>query len=123
MVFCDVSGCIEKVSAGEVRRVRHQPGTYVKGRWQEGAETEIAIKASVQPVTGKELQMLPQTFMSRATIKVYSVDELFQGSREAGQSPDSIIWRDKRYEVNVVEDWSEQGGYYKAFALLEIPNQ
>ena len=123
MVLCDVSHCIEKVQAGKVTRVRHQPGTYVKGRWQEGAESETVITASVQPVTGRELQMLPQTFMSRETVKVYSKDELFQGSRESGRSPDSIVWQGKRYEVNIVEDWSAHGSYYKAFAVLEIPNQ
>lgn len=121
--ICDMSACIAKLSAGTVQRVRHEAGTYNKGRWSEGAETITTITASVQPVTGKELELLPETFRARGTVKIYSTTELFQGSRELGQSPDSIIWNGKRYEVDTVEDWSALGGYWKAFAVLEIPHQ
>lgn len=63
--------------------------------------------------------MLPENYRQRATVKVYSPAYTKTGARIRQQEPDSVVWQNRVYEVQSVQDWSERGGYYKIIAVLQ----
>jgi hypothetical protein len=100
---------------------RKGTGTYVNGRYvPSGTETVLTINdAVVQPLSPKELQLLPEGFRTKAAIKVYSRELLRTADAEAGHEADRIDYQAEVYEVHAVEDWDAHGGYRKAVAIQE----
>jgi len=98
-------------------------GQYVKGKWHEGDETELSIKASVQPATIKEMEALPEGRRTGSVIKIYS-DTLLQSAMQGEDeqeptSPDTLTWAGAEWEVVACSPPYQDGKlkYYKAFAV------
>lgn len=73
-------------------------GQRVNGRWVE-TETASNVTGSVQPVSGKDTQFLPEGRRDSGVVKVYCNEKLnvsLQGSETPG---DVVIWRGKKWEV------------------------
>jgi hypothetical protein len=99
---------------GGVTIRRGSAGTSVKGRFTPGATTDTpGVVASVQPITGKELERLPEGIRSKRPAKLYTETEIKQADVGASTPPDQILWDSETWEVhNVgVHTW---GSYYKA---------
>ncbi len=62
---------------------RPQGGTYVEGDWTPGTPTSFPIDASIQPLGGKDVQLLPQGFTVDGTRKLYTETFLQVGSNAA----------------------------------------
>lgn len=120
---CDFFKCISNASLEPVIRLSYPSSTYVKGRWQQQTPSESEITASVQPLSGKDTQLLPEGYRLSSTVKIYSSDFLFPGDKENQRAADRIRWKNNVYEIKLVEDWYSYGGYYKAIALLIEGNQ
>ena len=83
-----------------------QGGGYVDGLWVDSGETPIAITASVQPATGKDMQNLPEGRRNGAVFAVYTSTEI--KTAEQGPSPtkaDQLVIGGVRYEALHVEPW------------------
>lgn len=94
---------------------RLNPGSYINGFWQEGSETIMTIQASIQPIRGEELQMLPEGRRSSHSVRVYTDTALETVDNE---NPDRIVIDDAEYEILSVESW--QSGvinHYKCIAV------
>jgi hypothetical protein len=87
----------------QCRRV--EPGSYIDGEYHEGQCTTIEIMASVQPVVGDELVMLPEGRRDRQTYKLYTKTELYGVSLQQSRNPDTVIIADEEYEVFEVQSW------------------
>ncbi len=100
---------------------RKVPGAYNSdGRFIRGSEETFTIRATVQPVTGRELQLLFPNSNARETVKVYSKTELRGGDNAANPTagePDRFDYRGRTYEVQTVTDWEVLGDYFKCIAL------
>lgn len=98
------------------------PGAYVRGEWVEGAPVATTLYASIQPAIGQELLVLPEGLRTRATVKVYTDQEL--NTSENGQSPDRIEWQGHVYEIAMKAPY--QSGvinHFKYFATkIQAPN-
>ena len=82
---------------------RAAAGTYVLGRFVPGAAQVIdGQRGNIQPLTGKELQQLPEGDRQREAKKIYTAFALQNGDVVRAGGVD--------YEVQAVEDWT-------AFAL------
>lgn len=82
---------------------RTAPGSYVSGNWVEGAASAIPITATIQPVSDKDLQMLPSGSRASDMVKIYTETELKTvGDQGANQSPDRITWQGSVYEITAV---------------------
>lgn len=64
------------------------------------------IKASFQPITGAELERLPEGFGDKTLFSVWSVSEL--------KLRDRITVNGIKYEVQHLDNWLGNGKYYKA---------
>lgn len=79
--------------------LRQGVGGWVNGRWVDGVEVELPIEANVQPLKGHELQNLPESERSKASIKVYCVETL-NTVEEVGQTKaDIVVWEGKRWQA------------------------
>jgi YbbR domain-containing protein len=97
-------------------------GAYdANGNWVPSVAdpTEIAITASVQPLTARERQLLPENIRSKDTRKVYTQTELQSGSSSTGQSADEIEIDSEDYVVNSVETWPAEPPFYVAVVALK----
>lgn len=95
---------------------RRAPGSYTNGEWSKGTATRSVIRAFVQPASGRELQLLPEDLRTQETIRVWTKIKL-----NITNDPDVVIYKNVRYEVQRVEDWSPS--HYKSYAVREAVNQ
>lgn len=100
-----------------VTRRRFAPGTRVTGKWVEGAATDTAIQASIQPARGDDLLPLPEGRRTHMVRKVYSATEISAG--RDGVSPDRIIDGADEYEVIMAAPYPGMLGLGHYKALVE----
>lgn len=102
-----VTGAIGSFSTGTYTRTRYAPGTVTNGVGARGAPALASIVASVQPITGKDLQSLPEGRRADEAKAVFTTSELRVADRVA-------IGGDV-LEVDKVEQWDAFGAtYYRA---------
>ena len=90
---------------------RRQAGSYVDHRYTEDAAVESNLKGSVQPLTPKELQSLPEGEQVIAGIKVFTADP------NGAKNTDILVDGTEEYRVISVLPWNYHG-YYKITAGL-----
>lgn len=84
----------------EVQNTKTSTGSaYVKGVWTLGSETETDIIIDVQPMTDREIDSLEIGRRDIGKIKAYSNIELKVSTEGTENSGDTIIWRNKEYEI------------------------
>lgn len=101
---------------------RYEAGEYVKGRWVAGGTyTETSIIASIQPVTGKERELLPEGERTKEVIRIYTKYGLRQAIEQQNVKGDQISYKGRVYEVRMVEtwdfDWNDMA-HFKAIAVM-----
>jgi hypothetical protein len=83
-----------------------RPGavTFVGGLRQVAAGSTFSIYASVQPLTGRQLQMLPEAFRTAARYKLYTESQL-QVAAE-GRLADRVSVDGESFEVHELGVWT-----------------
>ena len=81
---------------------RYRQGSYLHGRWVDGAETTFTITANIQPHTVKNLSdTTAEGNKSKKAIKVFTTTTLRMTQEgTALQSGDKILWHSEWYEVS-----------------------
>jgi hypothetical protein len=90
---------------------RQTSGSYVDGEWVDGTTTEIILQVNIQPLKPYEIMMLPESDRTRNWVKFYSADyarTLKEGI--SGWSADEFIWKNDRYKIMKVDDWTNGMG-------------
>lgn len=72
-----------------------------------GAEVTSIIKASVQPLRGKELEVLEEGDRHDDWRKLYTRTSLHSADQHAGTSGDLIEYKGVRYRVRLVEPYED----------------
>jgi hypothetical protein len=104
------------VSSYQVTRIASN-GSWVQGRWVEGSSsTVLNITASVQRLTAKETQMLPEAYRTRSTYKVYSIEEL-KVITLPSRGADAITIEGSVYDIVAVEKWTQIYPHYRSIAV------
>lgn len=75
------------------------------GEHQRGASSTFPIVASIQPITGRELQALPEGQRNVGNLKCYTETRLLTG--EDQKVPDRLEYKGTQYEVQAVEDFKD----------------
>lgn len=89
---------------------RPQAGSYVDGKWVTPGFDSIAITASIQPATGKDLQNLEQGRRNGAVYAVYTSTEIKVSEQatvadDPGTEADELVISGVRHEAVHVEPW------------------
>jgi hypothetical protein len=99
MIFAIPISIIRQNAAGA-----YDPNT---GKYQTPTTTTIPIRASVQPLGDREVQMMPQGEWEKEYIKIYS-DQQLVSSEEAGLEPADVVqYNGKSYKVLKSRDYSK----------------
>ncbi len=78
-------------------------GAYVVGVWTPTAGSTFPIDASIQPLNGKELRLLPEGFTVDGTKKLYT-ETLLKAGANAAQS-DTVAIGSETWRVIQVSDY------------------
>jgi hypothetical protein len=89
-------------SDGTYRVTRSAMGTRVAGRYIGGATTTIDIVASIKPITGRDLQDVPEGRRADETIKIFTAVPIFTVG--PGGQPDVIGYQPPGHAA--VEPWT-----------------
>lgn len=94
-------------------------GEYVKGEWVEIAQQTLQIVASIQPLSGREIERLPEGDRIRESKKGYFVEAVRPSSEITGAAADLVLIEGKQFQVYNVEPWPH---YWKAL-LVATPRK
>lgn len=100
---------------------RRNAGSYVGGHWQPAGTTEFEIIASIQPLRGKEMELLPEGERSKERVRIYTKSGLQQTIEKLAIKGDLVSYKGREYEVKSIEEWefSRDGlAHFKAIAVL-----
>jgi len=97
---------------------RHLPTPMVNGRKQGRPIChEFRILAAVMPMKQKDLQRLPEGQRTEGGVDVFSKEPLQTARVNECRVADRICYRGVNYQVELVDDWFEQGGFYQALCV------
>lgn len=88
-----------------VTGIRTTAGTNVKGRVTSGTDTPLNIMASIQPLTGKDLETLPEGLRESGTLRLYTDFELRTADQKTKTPADVVTLYGKRHIVIQVLPW------------------
>ena len=120
-----LSGVISAFKTGTYTVTRTGGGTYSSGVYTAGSTSTFDITASVQPVSGRDLQVLPEGQHGNEVRVIYTTTEL--RTRNPTNAGDKISIGSEDWEVFRFERWEAfglnlSGDHYRAFASrLETP--
>lgn len=107
-------GTIERLCSGSYVVLRTAAGAYDEnGRYTAGSTSTFSINASIQPVSGRDLQRLPEGLRTLDLKSVWSRTQLFTAEAPAGMQADVITVGPHSYQVQTVLDWFSNAGYFK----------
>ena len=91
------------------------------GKYSGGDIMEFTEKASVQPLSGKQAQLLPEGRRAEDSIIIFTVPELFTAKTSENKKADIVIYNSRRYEVWNVKIWMLPGfSHHEVIALEEL---
>ncbi len=89
--------------------VERHTGDFVLGEWVRSLESTFDIELSIQPISGREQQRLPEGYRTRRVVKAYGqpapVEKLRTTSLASEAPNDIVIYKGDRFDVISVEDW------------------
>ena len=94
------------ITTSEVTWTSQGEGAYVDGFYSAGHASTTTIKASIQPLSGKERENLAEGVRDRAQAKCFTTAALKPG--------DEIADAACAYVVVDIDDWQALAGYTKA---------
>lgn len=109
----DLSDAIALLGSGCYVVTRKGVTSMLDGRRVAPPTTTFTISGSVQPLTGRELQRLPEGLRARESMALFTVTELFQARPEAGQEADRLAIDGGVFEVSKAERWQALGNYFR----------
>ena len=102
-----------------VSRVNGAGNYDANGRWIESAKSTFNIKASVQPLTPREMEMLPEARREKEAFRIYSDTKLNPASDKDGKNADIVAINGKNFEVLSCGSWQNNIiSHYKTIAVL-----
>lgn len=104
---------------GDYTVTRVVAGSYVSGLYVPGGTSTLSIEASIQPATGRDLQVLPEGQHGQETKVVYTTTEL--RTRRTTHDPDKITIDGETWECVTDERWEAFGGtHYRVYATRQV---
>lgn len=115
----DFRGLVAAFAVAGLKVRRTYTGEFRDGFYTPGSTVDKPITASVQRISGKDLERLPSGERTQEALTVYSVEPLYITAAPDGAISDKLLYRGKTYKLLSVNDWSDNGRYYAATAVQE----
>ena len=100
-------------------------GSYVDGIWVEPVRTNMTVIASVQPMTPKEVLLLPEGDRQKETLKLYSTYQFKTQKDGSMQTSDYVVIDGRTYMVIACTDFAVHSSlnirYYRADCVSVNP--
>lgn len=88
-----------------------------------GEDTEFTIMASLQPVTGSDIKLLPENRREEELTKIYTDTELFGAIKGSDGNCDIVIINGDEYEVVKTLPWQNNViSHHKVFLSKRTTN-
>lgn len=88
-----------------------------------GADTTLEIQASLQPVTGSDMKLLPENRREEEISKMYTDTQLIGIIKGSGVNPDLVVIDGDDHEVIRVLPWRNSViNHYKVFVAKRVTN-
>lgn len=98
--------------------IRKGEGAYVDGRWVPSNEIEsFNIRASKQPMTPEDIQILPENLRTKKSYRIYTITELRPVNTTEETDADTITIESETYTVHSVEKWTKLHPHYKCIVV------
>jgi hypothetical protein len=111
----------------EQQFLRRADGRWHNGRWEEGAEEELTVLATVQPASLSDYDTLQAEVGARRlerVVRIYTAEVLLVAGAQNDSNGDILVWQGNRYEVIAVSPWRTLLPHYRYWASLELaPDQ
>ncbi len=117
------AGMIANLNGESVSIERGSTGSYVNGTFVPGGVTATAAIMSIQPMTGRELQALPEGRRADGFMKGYIDFEVETIDESILRPEDIVVWRTRRFQVHQAEPWyggANTIGHWKVFLIEEV---
>lgn len=109
----NLSSVIASFVTGTYTVTRRSASAYgTDGRLDAPTTSTFTVPACVQPLTGRELEKLPQGMQTAELLSIWSPIEL--RTQGTGQDPDLVAIDGDTWEVQKVERWNTLGAYWRA---------
>lgn len=118
----DLSGTIERLGDFQSYTVtRYKVRGMTDGKLDAArVETTLTIKAEIQPASYKDLLRLDEGLRTSEVIVIFTKTQLMVLGEDAQKNetkpPDTIVYKNKTYQIERCEDWERQGNYWEALA-------
>ena len=91
------------------------------GRYNRGKCEEFEISASVQPLSGSMVKLLPEHRRNSESIVIFSEERLFTSDEKNQIAADIIKYDGKRFEIFKVSKWAgfTDIPHYESVAIME----
>lgn len=94
-------------------------GTFVEGVFKPGAPSRFPVSGSLQPLSDRDTQVLPELYRTRQTYKLYS-DAVLLTEREFGMKrADRVVLYGESYVVFSTNRWDGTSIPYKRYVLVK----
>lgn len=97
-----------------VERRRRSASRGADGRTVITTESTTSIRASVQPITGRQREALPEGIRQRVSKKLYTKAELRSADQATGVPADQIVYGGETFEVVQVHRWPALLAHFEA---------
>lgn len=92
-------------------------GSYVLGVWQGGQTSQIEILATVEPLDGNEIMLMPEGERTKEMIRIYSQQELFTADEQRSRKADIVCYEGRLFEVHKVKRWTQMIPHFASIAI------
>lgn len=112
-----LSSSIRRLSKTELTITRTESSSLLLGRKVVGAQSTFNIRCSVQPMSDKELMMLPEGERTQSKFTLWT-DTLLK----VIDDPDECVYEGTEYVIQAVTDWAGTTDYgsYRLVKKLQV---
>ena len=110
----DLSDAVLQCSV-EAVVTRHVSVGLEKGRKKDPRVEQFCVDAAITPMTGQDLKRLPEGQMVEGSVLIITPTELKTENSSACRIADRLDYRGVTYQISMVNDWFDAGGFYECF--------
>jgi len=99
--------------AESVTFTRHAAGTEAYGICTPGTTSTFSASFAVQPLSSRELQLLPEGERIRGALKLYGSTALIVAAPEVNRLGDRFTYDGLLWEVTAWDKWASADGHYR----------